>query len=424
MINKIKRVVNDEPRPSQSLALRNNNLENRNSTSVSTNEESEATRKLREVLNKLSQIATAIAQHFNWDKDLVFADLVSDLQILNNPAKLSELEDNPINQMTKEIMSHYLASPEEFDLMRNQAVDMIMNMSNSEAVRRLSLLIRQGVLGNPERYNNLIGNTNNTRRLTTTEDAFEEDTEDVRITDDQAEERFKEIYGENALIRFKALKQRMTAPDNDVSAWNREQDPEALKEYLDEIQFYGIEPIAENEYYAVFEIHDRETGQRLEGNRNKWCIFKPAGWQQYAPYLERGLREFVYISKLNPEEKYCLASLGGQSEIVDRNDDEIASLPNNVPEVPGIRTTSSVVTENTSAAEAMLNTLKQRIDSFGDNYMQELFDDLFAEHGEDIYDYEGEELKRIVLATIDETDTKDLKEYLESHFEEFSGLRL
>ena len=369
---------------------------NRNSVAT----QSEGNQKLERVLNKLAEIARAVANEYNLDERLVFEDFVKDLRILNDPRAIAQLDpSHPIDVMTRQLLSQYIGNEEDFNVFRNSAVDQIMNMTNEQAVQALSQYFRRNQIGTSQRTQLQRGASQ--RAL-------------PRFRDSKAdEERFAQRFGEKNLVRFKRLAQRLQGHYRDMT-WvtaNIETTGD-LNDILNNAEFYGYEPIAENEDYIVFDIDNLEMCQKLAGNAN-WCITAPTAWNTNARF---GARYHFYINK-NTGEKYCVAMVGNLKEIVDGSDNELAKLPVGVPMVGGAEITSSVVQENTSSADALMQTVLRNIEALSVDTLREAYDDLF---GEDLDMLEDDEVKEWLTEQVQEMDTNELKTYIEHHIDEFA----
>ena len=101
----------------------------------------------RRILEKLGRIAHAVAEKLGWDEGLVMRDMVKDLALINDPSLIAELDpNNPVDQMTDQIMRMYLDDGEAFNEMRNTAVTRIMNMREEDAANLLYQMFNQGQL--------------------------------------------------------------------------------------------------------------------------------------------------------------------------------------------------------------------------------------------------------------------------------------
>lgn len=395
----VKKVVKDEPVRYGSTA-QNQVARTSNRNEVANSET--AQEKLRQVLAKLADIASAIGDAFNLDERLVFEDFVKDLKILNNPRAIAELDpSNPVDMMTRELLSHYIGNEADFNIFGNQAVNQIMSMTNEQAVARLGALLGGTQLGTTARtINNRLGGRSQ-RAL-------------PRVRDSKAdEERFSQKFGIKALARFKKLAQRLQGHYNDITWVTAHIDtPEDLNEILNNTEFYGYEPIAENEDWAVFDVDNLEMCEKLARGTN-WCITSPSAWNTNARF---GARYNFYINK-NTGEKYCVAMVRNLKEIVDGSDNELAKLPTGVPSVGGEEITSSVVQENTSSSDALVQSALRNIDLLPTETLRNAYNDLF---GEELEMLDDNEIKDWIKEQIQEMDSNELKRYIENHIDDFA----
>ena len=198
---------------------RRNEVGRRNTTEVSG--DNRYTEETRRILEKLGRLATAVANHFGWDPEIVMRDFVKDLAIINNPALIAELDtNNPVDQMTDQLMRMYLADDEAFNIFRNTALAQIMNMSEERAIQTLEQILGRGQIGT-SRTNQFIGNRN-ARRIGHNDSNFEEtwNYEGWYIPDiiDELEFEFEMIEnGEANRDKFKTA--------GDLKQWIKEQYP-------------------------------------------------------------------------------------------------------------------------------------------------------------------------------------------------------
>lgn len=155
-LDKTKKNLNDEPRYELGSARPLSVSQRRNGEVSADNRYTEETRK---ILEKLGKLATAVANHFGWDPRVVFEDFVKDLRIINKPSVLAELDpSNPIDVMTRDLMSHYIGNEEDFNVFQNQALAQIMNMSEERAVQTLASILGRGQIGTSARTRQALGN--------------------------------------------------------------------------------------------------------------------------------------------------------------------------------------------------------------------------------------------------------------------------
>lgn len=395
----VKKVVKDEPVRYGSNA-QNQVVRTSNRNEVANSET--AQEKLRQVLAKLADIASAVGEAFNLDERLVFEDFVKDLRILNNPRAIAELDpSNPIDMMTRELLSHYIGNEADFNIFGNQAVNQIMSLTNEQAVERLGALLGRAQLGTTARtINNRLGGRSQ-RAL-------------PRVRDSKAdEERFAQKFGIKALARFKKLAQRLQGHYNDITWVTAHIDtPEDLNEILNNTEFYGYDPIAENEDWVVFDVDNLEMCEKLARGTN-WCITSPTAWNTNARF---GARYNFYINK-NTGEKYCVAMVRDLKEIVDGSDNELAKLPTGVPAVGGGEITSSVVQENTSSSEALVQSALRNVDLLPTETLRNAYSDLF---GEELEMLDDNEIKDWIKEQIQGMDSNELKRYIENHIDDFA----
>ena len=455
----------------------------------------------RRILEKLGRIAHAVAEKLGWDEGLVMRDMVKDLALINDPSLIAQLDpNNPVDQMTDQIMRMYLDDGEAFNEMRNTAVTRIMNMREEDAANLLYQMFNQGQLSGSQyqrlenRNRRLIGDkliepteqcldfvenilqengwlierkgktlfgaihyqvrsdkndftkenwmefvkTNLDEKLEKAEDEFNcpitlsaNLMEDGTITagvdiremsvmdskkgpskfkDSANEEAFTAKFGAKNLQRFNRIKQKLEGNMRDITWITAHiETPEELNEAFNNVEFGTYEPIAENEDYIVFDIDSLQMCQDLARGTN-WCIAVPSAYNVYANY---GAKYNFYINKINGD-KYCVAMVGDGKEIVDKNDRELASLPEGVP---GEAVKSSVVEEDMSTEDALLQTTLANIQILPVDTLRIAYDDMF---GEELDMLEDEDVKAWLSEQIPNIDTNELKTYIEEHLEDFA----
>lgn len=237
------------------------------------------------------------------------------------------------------------------------------------------------------------------------------------VTDAKADElRFVEKFGEKALNRFKRLAQKLSGNYKDMTwvAANVET-AEDLNEILNNVDFYGYEPIAENEDWVVFNVDNLEMCQKL-ARGTSWCITAPTAWNTNARF---GARYNFYINK-NTGDKYCVAMVGNLKEIVDGADNDLVRLPAGVPAVGEGEIVSSVVQEDKSSAEALLQTVLSNIQLLSPEALKNAYADMF---GDELDILEGNEVKEFLTEQVQNIDTNELKRYIEEHIDDFAIVR-
>ena len=239
-----------------------------------------------------------------------------------------------------------------------------------------------------------------------------EDNYDFLADSKEDEERFVQKFGEKELNRFKRLTQKLQGNYRDLT-WviANIDNKEDLNEILNNADYYGYEPIEENEDYVVFNIDNLQKCQKLASGTS-WCITSPTAWNTNARF---GARYHFYINKYTGD-KYCVAMLGGLKEIVDKNDNELAKLPSGVPSVGGIEITSSVVREDTTNQQALLETALANIQILPVETLRIAYDDMF---GEELDILDDEEVKAWLTNKLPQIDTNELKRYIENHINDF-----
>lgn len=241
--------------------------------------------------------------------------------------------------------------------------------------------------------------------------------EEEPVTDAKADElRFAEKFGEKALNRFKRLAQKLSGNYKDMTwvAANVET-AEDLNEILNNVDFYGYEPIAENEDWIVFNVDNLDMCQKL-ARGTSWCITAPTAWNTNARF---GARYNFYINK-NTGDKYCVAMVGNLKEIVDGADNDLVRLPAGVPAVGEGEIVSSVVQEDKSSAEALLQTVLSNIQLLSPEALKNAYADMF---GDELDILEGNEVKEFLTEQVQNIDTNELKRYIEEHIDDFAIVR-
>lgn len=233
---------------------------------------------------------------------------------------------------------------------------------------------------------------------------------DSKVEDTPNEEAFVAKFGAKNLTRFNRIKQKLEGNMRDIT-WvtSHIETPEELNEIFNNVEFGNYEPIAENEDYVVYEVKDLATCQSLAKGTN-WCIAVPRAWNAYAAF---GATYNFYMNKINGE-KYCVAIVGDGKEIVDKNDHELASLPEGVP---GEQVQSSVVSEDMPIEEATLKAALANVQILPVETLRIAYDDMF---GEELDMLDDNEVKEWLMQKLPEIDTNELKTYIEDHINDFA----
>lgn len=424
------------------------------------------------ILEKIGRIAKATAEKLGWDEGLVFQDMIRDLQLLGNPALVEQLDpSNPIDQMTKQILEMQLqgliGNEGDYEVFKSSTLNALMNMNEQQAANQLYQMFNRGrISGNT--YQRV--ETRNPRRLThddiendivfechdyalvetnlnkkivyslwlinrekgvgknyspTTKyfDTIEEGKKYAEeyygkenVQDSKADdEAFVQKFGENNLTRYKRLTQKLTGNYKDITWVTAHiENEEDLNEMLNVTEFGEYVPFVENEYYAVFDIEDLQMCQKL-AKGTTWCITSPSAYNTNARF---GARYNFYINKITGE-KYCVAMVGGMKDIVDQNDNELAKLPSNVPQVGEREIVSTVVKEDKPSSEALLQTALTNVKLLPVEALRVAYDDMFSEELDML---EDNEVKAWLLEKLPEVDTQVLKTYIEEHIDDFAIL--
>ena len=139
-----------------------NELVRSNGTNLAQNMSEAEIAETRRIIERLDRLANLLANEFGFDKDKVMEDFFKDLQIIQNPRLLNQLDmNNSADALTKEIVEMWQQDPDAFNLIQNNFLDHIMNMSDERALA----IFRQAMpqLQAPQRRY-YIGN-NNQRRI-------------------------------------------------------------------------------------------------------------------------------------------------------------------------------------------------------------------------------------------------------------------
>ena len=392
----IKRIKKDDR---YDISRRNEISRTSNRNQVSAN--NEYTENSRRVFEKLANLATKIAEHFDWDPSLVFEDFVKDLALINDPTLRNNLDpNNPVDVMTGQLFDMYTEDPEAFNIFRNQAVSQIMNMSEDRAIAMLEQYFGNRLGGGSQ----LLEGNNRYRRIENNNDSCVSDSK-------EDEQRFIEKFGQKAFDRYNRIKQKLVSTtEKDITWITANVTPEDLNEIFNTAEFYGYEPAAENEEFVMFDVDNLEMCQKLSRGTN-WCIAVPTAWNQNTAF---GAKFKVFVNK-NTGDKYCLVDLKGTYEIVDKNDKELAKLPDGVPAYADVR--SSVVQEDTSSEEALLMTALANIQLLPVDTLRIAYDDLF---GEELDMLNDDEVKEWLSNQIQQLDRNELKRYIENHLNDFA----
>ena len=161
-------------------------------------------------------------------------------------------------------------------------------------------------------------------------------------------------------------------------------------------------------------IRDLEMCQKLANGAN-WCITSPTAYETNDRF---GARYRFYINKNNGD-KCCVAMVGNLKEIVDKDDNELATLPEGVPSANGEEIRSSVVQENTSSSDALMQSVLKNIEMLSVTTLRNAYEDLF---GDELEMLEDEEVKEWLTNKVQEMDTNELKTYIENHIDDFAVL--
>ena len=234
------------------------------------------------------------------------------------------------------------------------------------------------------------------------------------INDDKnSDEAFAEKFGADNLIRYKRLTQKLEGNNRDIT-WviAHIENKDDLNEMLNVTEFGEYNPIAENDKFIVFDIDSLNMCQRL-ARGTTWCITSPTAYNTNARF---GARYHFYINKITGE-KYCVAMVGGMNEIVDANDNELARLPEDVPQVGEEEVRSSVVNEDKSSSEALLQTALANVNLLPVETLRVAYDDMF---GDELDMLEDEEVQPWLLEKLPEVDLQELKTYIEEHIDDFA----
>lgn len=192
----------------------------------------------------------------------------------------------------------------------------------------------------------------------------------------QMDNNFISAFGEDMLARFKAQKNRMRAPENDMGYWigkkNNEGDAAVaeLETFLSNLENKptnsqrrrtaeeGAELVYEGEYngdqWKVYHITTYEAAVKY-GAQTRWCItgrypgYENRGQEFFDKYLEGGdyaQYKGYYIAIKNGDEKYCICPhiSGSGCDVWNAPDNNIGYLPDGpadlataVPELAGLR---------------------------------------------------------------------------------------
>ena len=134
---------------------------NENSLAKKGMSQAEAEETMR-IIARLDRLANLVAEEFHFEKEDVMRDFFKDLQLLKNPELINQLNMNSTADMlSKQIIEEWQENPEEFNLVRNSAIDYIMKMSDEKALNILRQTLPQ--LQTPQR-GYYIGR-NNQRRI-------------------------------------------------------------------------------------------------------------------------------------------------------------------------------------------------------------------------------------------------------------------
>lgn len=237
--------------------------------------------------------------------------------------------------------------------------------------------------------------------------------EETPVQDAKADDdAFAEKFGADNLARYKRLSQKLEGNYRDIT-WviAHVENSNDLNEMLNVAEFGDYTPIAENDKFIVFDIDSLQMCQKL-GKNTTWCITAPTAYNTNARF---GARYHFYINKITGQ-KYCVAMVGGMNEIVDQNDNELARLPEGVPAVGEEEVVSSVVNEDKTSAEALLQTALANINLLPIDTLRVAYDDMF---GDELDILEDEEVKEWLLEKLSEVDTETLKTYIEEHIDDF-----
>ena len=89
----------------------------------------------RRIIERLDRLANLLVDEFGFDKDKVMEDFFKDLQIIQNPRLLNNLDmNNSADVLTKEIVEMWQQDPDAFNFIQNNFLDHIMNMSDETAL--------------------------------------------------------------------------------------------------------------------------------------------------------------------------------------------------------------------------------------------------------------------------------------------------
>lgn len=116
---------------------------NENSLAKKGMSQAEAEETMR-IIARLDRLANLVAEEFHFEKEDVMRDFFKDLQLLKNPELINQLNMNSTADMlSKQIIEEWQENPEEFNLVRNSAIDYIMKMSDEKALNILRQTLPQ-----------------------------------------------------------------------------------------------------------------------------------------------------------------------------------------------------------------------------------------------------------------------------------------
>lgn len=196
-------------------------------------------------------------------------------------------------------------------------------------------------------------------------EAFIERDDMATLNESRMEDNFISAFDADLLARFKALKNRMRAPENDLGYWigrkNRigEEAVDELDNFLTnlentktrrekrEIAEEGAELIYEDDDWKVYHITTYEAAAKY-GAHTRWCItgryegHESRGQMFFDTYLPGGDDErytgyYFFIKKGNDAEKYAVCPrINGGYDVWDPKDGRPGYVPNGPTNVPGL----------------------------------------------------------------------------------------